>query len=139
MSRCIVHFGDDVIVGFESWPELRDWLEHADVETGVPDPMLDLLHETGTVLTIALGGLFGALDYTSGSHVEPYYAAVGDSGLPRAGETRRFSLSDGGAADVALRYCLPRDVLLRVIEVFFAGGGRSDAVEWDTAEPYDDA
>ncbi len=130
MTVCILHFGD-TIKGFDQWDELGAWLGDISSQLGVADPMLDLKHESGNILTIGLADDLGTLDFSEESYYAPYFVSVGNRGLPLEGESRAFTLPDGIRTEIPLRNCVPRAALLAAVQEFFETGARPSSLDWE--------
>jgi hypothetical protein len=129
MTICILHFGD-TIKGFDTWDDLGAWLDSVN-PLGVADPMLDLKHESGNILTVGLADDVGSLDFSEESYYAPYFVSVGDATLPLEGDSRAFMLPDGIQTEIPLRNCVPRAILIAAVKEFFETGSRPASLDWE--------
>lgn len=128
MSLCVLHYGD-LIMGFDTWDDLRTWLDAPETHFGCDSPLLDLIHRSGgNILTVGLSPDGGTLDFSRPSLVLPFLTSLGDDD---SDDLRLFSLSDGETTEIPLRNCITREQTMIAVRHFFETGNQPQNVRWE--------
>jgi hypothetical protein len=94
-----------------------------------PPFFCELVGENGNNLLVGIGGDVGCTQYSSENGSPPYWMAL-CVGKDHGTEVVDFLMADT-ATPIPIRYCLPFDVMKKVIVYFQEAGYRSPAVDWE--------
>ena len=94
-----------------------------------PPFLFELKAENGALLTVGLGGEFGAAQYGSDTGLPPFLMATADGG--GGDESTVEFWARGVPTRVLKRYCLAVEKLQEVVGKFLEDGTRLDGVRWE--------
>lgn len=123
-------YGRDEIARISTPEELREALIRARDRIEGGNPVLALAHPDGRLMWVGLSSELGFLDYEEAPGKTPHRVSVAEPDMAPEDALLVFDCA-GQESEVPLRYCVPFEVLLRVLEEYVATGKLSASIAWE--------